>query len=143
MNLEWLSGRMVSLFLICLLCSCDFSVAPNESVVRLTKEEFDGYWRQLERRLPAWTEAHGFVGADEALARRDEVRTTMVLVERDPADLATCSFRPPNLVQVGSDKWDSGCVPHELGHFALWLIHFEGWCNFEHHEEDWKRCPIS
>ena len=66
-------------------------------------------------------------------------RVRFVEVPRE--NLPTCTFNNNTFeIRVGDDKWDSGCVPHELGHAVLWVLGHPCWDNFEHPNQTPTRC---
>lgn len=97
------------------------------------------YWREVQRRVPAWFRNGGLEAP--SLPSAEAVYSSVTFIEVPHEFLATCTFNGNNLeIRIGDDKWDSGCVPHELGHAALKLLAHPCWNNFEHPNEDPNRC---
>lgn len=124
-----------------LLPSCYISPntpATEKQVVVVARESFREHWRSVELRIPTWFQSQGMEAP--ALLPWEEVYAAVRFEEFRALDGSTCYFRPPDLIQIGDDKWASGCVPHEIGHAVLWMMKHPQWCNFEHPEETWKPC---
>ena len=88
------------------------------------------YYKDLERRWVAWFKQQG--KAPPEMPSASEVCASVSFEEADSSRLKTCIFVAPDRIIVGDDKWDSGCVPHELGHAALFMLGNECWNEFEH-----------
>jgi len=100
--------------------------------VHLTDTEFNEYWRQLERRWPVWYESR-CAPSWEPLAGKELVREKLRFFEVPTAFLSTCTYGARK-ANIGDDKWDSGCVPHEIGHAVCDIVFDRAtWCtDFEH-----------
>ena len=103
---------------------------PCEPII-LTAELQGAYWLEVERRVPLWFGRMGIPAP--GLPPAVEVFARARICEFPATPGTTCYFDPPDKIFIGSDKWDSGCVPHELGHMALHLIGSPYWKDFEHH----------
>lgn len=66
------------------------------------------------------------------LPSRDELFARARFFEFASTPTTTCYFDPPDKIRIGDDKWASGCVPHELGHMALFMVGDSCWNDFEH-----------
>ncbi len=131
---SWVGG-----LLVLSLTSCE-SLAPRaRRRVQLSPELASLYWSETQRRTSAWFE-NGGVEPPE-LPPSETVYSKVAFFEVPREDLATCTFDNGDLeIEVGDDKWQDGCVPHELGHAALWLIGHLCWDEFEHPGERPDRC---
>lgn len=115
------------------LC-CNGPSAP-ERVVAIPEAEFAAYWGSLERRADIW------FGYDIELLPGVEVLAAVTVVEVPHEYIETCAFDSRRRkIRIGDDKWESGCVPHELGHAALFLMGHPCWDGFEHPGETPEKC---
>ena len=112
---------------------------PPTRTVEISVADEAHYWREVQRRVPAWFRSGGVEAPN--LPSAEAVYSIVTFIEVPHEFLATCSFNGNNLeIRIGDDKWDSGCVPHELGHAALRLLEHPCWKEFEHPYEDPNRC---
>ncbi len=95
------------------------------------------YWAQFERRLPLWFEKISV--PVPGVPHRDEVMAEARFVEIDMGDAETCWYDPPDRLEIRIDMWESGCVPHEIGHLALRMAGHPCWADWEH-ETEVKKC---
>lgn len=108
-------------------CQLPGSSTP-ETPIELSAEAKAEYWRQFERRVGVW-----FKGNPPPLPSADEVFARVHFVEVPHAYLSTCTFSPGSFqIRIGDDKWQSGCVAHEIGHAALRMIGHPCSSIFEH-----------
>jgi hypothetical protein len=119
--------------------SCAFSPASPTSAkeVQLDADRAADYWMQFESRLPRWFDAIG-VPVPE-VASRDDVLAAALFVEIPVEEADTCWFAPPDRIKIRMDMWESGCVPHEIGHLALKMAGHPCWAEWEHPAEV-KKC---
>ncbi len=102
---------------------------PTTEIV-LSDEEFNGHWRELERRWPAWFTCQGLPTPD--LPNREAIKLWVLFQEVPHAYITSCTYGN-RLIRIGDDKWDSGCVPHEIGHAVCDYIGDPAGCaGFEH-----------
>ena len=102
-----------------------------ETPVELTDAQWEGYWSQLERRWPVFFESQCV--EVPGLPLMNDVRQVVRFVEVPHEQLETCTYSRKNRkIRIGDDKWESGCVPHELGHAACHLLDVEVCVDFEH-----------
>jgi len=107
--------------------------------VQLSTADESLYWVEVERRISTWFR-NGGVPAPTLLPA-ETVYTKVHFLEVPHENLETCTFSKSTLdIRVGDDKWDGGCVPHELGHAVLWLLHNPCWDKFEHPNERPDQC---
>ena len=119
-------------------CAALEGPTPNRQV-QLSDADASLYWREVQRRVPTWFETGGVEAP--ALPSSQSVYSRVRFVEIPHEFLETCTFNSKTLeIQIGDDKWNSGCVPHELGHAVLWLLRHPCWGDFEHPNEDPRRC---
>ncbi len=113
--------KLGTLVLILGMLGC-FRSSPLETPIELTDMDWKSYWSQLERRWPAcWPE----------LPLMNDVRARVEFFEVPHEQLETCTYGAWR-IRIGDDKWDSGCVPHELGHAACHLLDVQICVDFEH-----------
>ena len=133
---RFLIALFVSSVVAC--ASVEAPTAPTRNV-EISAAEAAVYWREVERRVPAWFRTAGVEAP--SLPSQEAVYSTVRFVEVPHEYLATCTFNANTLeIRIGDDKWDSGCVPHELGHAALWLATHPCWSKFEHPNENPRHC---
>lgn len=117
------------------------AVGPSTPAHRVEISAADAalYWREVERRVPAWFRSGG--ATPPRLPSAEAVYSRVKFIEVPHELLETCTFNGDTLeIRIGDDKWDSGCVPHELGHAALWVVQHPCWSRFEHPNEHPQRC---
>jgi hypothetical protein len=115
--------------------SCDFaSVSPTGGQeVQLDRDRAAAYWTQFEQRLPLWfNEINVSV---PQVPPRDLVLNEARFIEIALGEADTCWFDPPNRLEIRTDLWESGCVPHEIGHLALRMAGHPCWGEWEHRDE--------
>ena len=119
--------------------SCDSGPASptGGEEVRVSEERAAAYWTQFEARLPRWFNEIQ-VPVPE-VAPRDVVLAQARFIEIATGEADTCWFDPPNRLEIRSDLWESGCVPHEIGHLALKMAGHPCWGEWEHPTE-MKKC---
>ena len=112
--------------------SCD---SRKTEQVEISKDQFNEWYRDFQIRFLLWERQWQiphyetpFVGPYDKL-HFFEFRST---------ETSTCYFKEPDIIQIGDDKWQSGCVPHEIGHAVLYLIGHPCWGEFEHEAEKEK-----
>lgn len=133
--------RLILFYLLLISLSYSACLLPLPSSeefkkVTLNKQEFDEYYRQFYGRFLLWEERLGIpklVPADT-----QQVYISVGFFEFSATGNTTCYFKQPDVIQIGSDKWESGCVPHEIGHAALYLAKHPCWGEFEHDKEENK-----
>jgi hypothetical protein len=101
--------------------------------VQLEDERAAAYWAEFESRLPLWFH-HIDVPVPE-IPPRDVVLAEARFIEIAPEAADTCWFDPPNRLEIRTDLWESGCVPHEIGHLALKMAGHPCWGEWEHSAE--------
>ena len=109
-----------------------------ERPVVVTRTEFGVYWAELERRWPEFF--HKQCVTPPALPSMDDVFDMVTFLEVETnSHFPTCTYRlSSNEIRIGSDKWGSGCVAHEIGHAACDLLGLEVCRDFEHPEYESK-----
>jgi len=119
-------------------CAALGPTSPSHRV-EITDADAALYWREVQRRVPAWFQGGGV--APPHLPPAEAVYSRVKFIEVPQELLETCTFDGDTLeIRIGDDKWDSGCVPHELGHAALWVLKHPCWSRFEHPNEHPNRC---
>ena len=127
------------------LTACQLpGIDTPETLVVLTEDEFNEYWRQLERRWPAFYDSN-CVEDYPSLPDREDARRDFAFVEVDPRFLSTCRYGGRTAhgytSRIGADKWQSGCVPHEMAHSVCHYIGNPRVCReFEHKGVYKSRC---
>lgn len=130
---------LIALFVSPVVGCTALDATPPTQDVDITADDAALYWREVERRVPGWFENGGV--APPQLPSADAVYSKVKFIEVPHEFLETCTFNGNTLeIRIGDDKWNSGCVPHELGHAVLWLLHHPCWDDFEHPNEDPKHC---
>jgi hypothetical protein len=120
-------------------CATVESPTSADRHVEISPADAALFWNEVQRRVPAWFQSGGI--APPRLPSAETVYAKVRFLEVPHELLETCTFDDDTLeIRIGDDKWDSGCVPHELGHAALWLVHHPCWNNFEHPNEHPSRC---
>lgn len=117
---------------IMLLTAC----GRDTTEVHLSEEQRKDHWRQLEVRSPIWFRRFGL--PVPVLPPAEEVWQRIRIVEFAAVqnDGTSCYFDPDTwTIKIGSDKWASGCVAHELGHAALRGINHPCKSTYEHDYE--------
>ena len=131
--------RRSAFLLLFALGACDLT---GPSIPQTNVERDDAWWEaqyeQADMRMSAW-----FCGTDKADGQRyrkkgiqceadpgmpplDVLRKRIVaLKEQDPqGQTCTCNHTDgpggSSTIMIPADKWDSGCVPHELLHASLY-----------------------
>lgn len=121
-------------------CSCRLPGASTpETRVELSEEVFNEYWRQLERRWPAYFT--NLCRPVPVLPESTVIRARVHFLEVPHERLATCTYRKrTNEIRIGDDKWQSGCVPHELGHAVCDYLRQPPGCDTFEHSDARSRC---
>ena len=123
---------IISCFLLT-SCALPEATTPSADVV-LAQEQFTEYWRQLERRWPAYFES--ICRPPPELPDSAAIENWVKFEEVPRAYLSTCTYSG-RLIRVGDDKWQSGCVPHEMGHAVCDYLNSPAGCStFEHPNAD-------
>lgn len=120
-----------------LSCAVSPASPTGGQEVRLDAQRAALYWAQFEQRLPRW-----FKEIDVPVPQvpsRDIVLTQARFIEIALGEADTCWFDPPNRLEIRTDLWESGCVPHEIGHLALKMAGHPCWGEWEHGDEV-KKC---
>ena len=119
---------MKQLILLLLLSGC---LVHGRDVI-LSPAEFTEYWEQLERR---WPLHFGCVGVPvPPLPAKDDIFHWITFEEVPSDQIETCLYGHRR-VRIGADMWDSGCVPHEIGHAVCDFLGYPAGCkdpSFEH-----------
>ncbi len=130
------SGMLASGSLAFLLSSaCDLS-GRGSYPVEVSDEAVERHLSSLAPRVEAWRLKLDLPAFD--LPSHDAIRAKADWFEFAATPGTTCYFHPPARIEIGSDKWESGCVPHELGHLALHMVAHPCWGEFEHPNEEQK-----
>ena len=112
------------------ISGCLGSSVPERQIT-LSDDEWSGYWLQLESRWPVFFSGQCVPAPD--LPSMNDVRERVVFLEVPAEWLETCSYRRSSReIRIGDDKWESGCVPHELGHAACHVLGLRVCFDFEH-----------
>lgn len=101
--------------------------------VQLSPEQQRLYWVEFERRLPLWFDSIGLPVPE--VPSMKAVMAEARWFEVPVADADTCWFDPPDRLEIREDLWNSGCVPHEVGHLALKMANHPCWGEWEHSTE--------
>lgn len=121
-----------------LSCSSLTRQYEDEYPVEITYEQFTEYYRQFQSRFLLWQEAWGLPTTEElaiTIPGEQELYRRLDFYEFPSTANSTCYFREPSKLLIGDDKWESGCVPHEIGHAVLYITNHPCWGEFEHEEE--------
>jgi hypothetical protein len=108
----------------------------GEYPVVVGAEVAEGYLEEMDVRMKLWRADWGL--QPFTLPGHSAIRTEAHWYEFRPLPGTTCYFHKPNRIAIGSDKWESGCVPHELGHLALFMSGHPCWGEYEHPKEKAK-----
>ena len=126
---------MKATVLLPLLFSACMQVPVNYPVY-MTDLQWDRYWSQVGPRMNRW-----FDGNDPELPTMNELRESVLVIEVPVGEINTCDFQAAKmLIRIQADRWESGCVAHEFGHAALWMIDHDCWNEFEHPNENYLEC---
>lgn len=119
--------------------TCNGPVGPSEQV-ELMPEELETYWGELEARNARWWPSIGLPVPELPPAQEVLRRVKFYSFPAVQGDGTSCYFNPGDWsIEIGSDKWASGCVPHELGHAALRVAGHPCKSYWEH-EKDVQKC---
>jgi hypothetical protein len=120
--------------------SCGFSPASPTGAsptggheVQLDDSRAAEYWVQFEHRLPLWF--NKISAPVPVVPPRDQVLAEAQFVEIEIGEAETCWYDPPDRLEIRIDMWESGCVPHEIGHLALRMAGHPCWAEWEHETE--------
>lgn len=124
-------------------CGDSPTSGTTAAVVHVEPGTFDFYFSESEKRANLWFCGERVPGkscnAMPDLPAPSAVLGRVRFVEEAPLG-QTCYYdTATNTIAVPSDKWDSGCVPHEVLHAALDMIHNRCWREIEHRPFD-GRC---
>lgn len=130
--------RTVSAVLVALLAwSCNPGLGPSEEVVVLSDSDLNLYVSELNRRLTAWYGSSPIDSQDLSSVVNREITFVAEKQQNHPY----CYFSSGgNVIVFDPLHKDSGCMPHEIGHWALRRAGHPGWCNFEHPGEEDRQC---
>ena len=134
--------RYLIVFFGCIttLCSsaCSLSTRPYDDnyQVEISNEAYAEYYRQFQGRFISWETSWGLPSFEIPAVYRLFSQYNFYEFQSYPN--STCYFREPASIYVGHDKWQSGCVPHEIGHAVLFTIGHPCWGEFEHEDEKEK-----
>lgn len=128
--LTWLYTFITSLLCLFLLSSCDWHERDYYDV-EVTNEQFHAHFIEFQSRYLVWQTSWG-LPSSYTLPDEGSVYRRNRIVEFRSTEDTTCYFTTPDLIQIGDDKWESGCVAHEIGHAALYMINHPCWGEFEH-----------
>lgn len=128
---RWLGLIAVSLLPLLEGCGLEGPMSSRAKDIVLSEAEFGVHWQQLERRWPAWFKSIGH--AIPTMPAMGDVHQAVRFLEVSREFLETCTFfRKSREIHIGDDKWQSGCVAHEIGHASLALIGHPCWDDWEH-----------
>jgi len=106
----------------------------DERIIYVTRAEFAVYWVELEQRWPLFF-AGQCVTPPKLPPEKDVFNMVTFLEVVAGSRFPTCTYRlSSNEIRIGSDKWGSGCVAHEIGHAACDLLGIGICRDFEHPE---------
>ena len=107
--------------------------------VVVTSEQFSLEFKQFQSRLLSWEKAWGIPDVEKlAITIPSSTELHYNFYEFPSTQNSTCYFRKPKSIYIGHDKWQSGCVAHEIGHAVLFTLGHPCWGEFEHEEEKQK-----
>ena len=122
------------LFLASILIYALFTIGcsngDRDVEVSVDEQSKAAYYSQLERRVQTFFVSQGL--PVPSLPSQVELYSKTRFFEFQSTPDTTCYFHRPDHLRIGDDKWASGCVPHELGHMALFMIGHPCWNDFEH-----------
>lgn len=129
-----------ALLAVLVLASCKVSVVGTGTVVELSDSDWQRWYHELDVRSSFFfcgvRRPGRNCGLEPELLPLASLRSFIIFEEVPSA--ATCYHRPGkrSLITVPADKWESGCVPHELAH--AWLHRIGHPCAevFEHYHDD-------
>jgi len=111
-------------------------VGPSQDAV-LSDTELNQFVSELDRRLTAWYGTSPL----EVDALRGVVDAEVTFVAEPQTGHPYCYFSASGNVIVFDPQYkNSGCMPHEIGHWALRRAGHTGWCKFEHPGEEERSC---
>lgn len=124
---------------VSLLSACDASSPTGASAttdVRPDPAVISKYFSEAEKRANLWfcgTPTSGrSCDAMPVLPSFSEVMNNVRFVEEAPNG-QTCYYDgATDIITIPADKWNSGCVPHELLHASLHMIGNHCWRDVEH-----------
>ena len=123
------------------LCSsaCSLVTRPYDEnyPVEISNEAYTEYYRQFQSRFLFWETSWRLPIYE--IPAVNGLFSQYNFYEFQPTSNSTCYFREPKSIYIGNDKWESGCVPHEIGHAVLYTIGHPCWREFEH-EDGKKKC---
>lgn len=116
------------------LCGC-WKEDYGEYPVEISDELFNAELASFRSRFLLWQESWGLpVFQKELVGRHGDY----MFFEFPITENTTCYFRKPKDIFIGHDKWQSGCVAHEIGHAVLYTLKHPCWGEFEHELEKEK-----
>lgn len=124
-------------FILLFFSSCSLVTQPyeNEYPVEVSDVAFAEYYRQFQGRFLLWQASMGIPKFE--IPRIGGIQS-IHFYEFQSTPNFTCYFRKPADILVGNDKWQSGCVAHELMHAILYQIGHPCWGEAEHPDEKQK-----
>lgn len=127
--------------MVVMLVACNFLPLEGQDV-HLTREEFDAYYEQLEIRWPRFFSAV-CVSPPSQLPSGEELYNFMSFKEIPDDAHESCYYSVNrNTAVIGAGRWESGCVPHEIGHAACDLLGWDSWCREFEHPSYPSQCPV-
>lgn len=117
--------------LLVLTMGCDALMGPTIPYrqVELSEEQKARYYSALAVR---WRRCFAFDPELAAQLPSWEELSDITFWEF-PAEYRESCYYANGKAQIGDDKWESGCVPHEIGHHACHKLGNPAWCrNYEH-----------
>ena len=128
--------RASSVIGLAILSGC--AAGPSDiRPVTLTQAQKDAYAPEVRRRVSVWFR-EAWHEAPPDTSGVELAFDTARVYEFD--GVGECYFRAPDVVKIGATEWYDGCVPHEFGHYFLYVTGNSAWCNFEHDPKNWHEC---
>lgn len=127
--------RSWTLALVALLVGCNLGPTIPRARVEVDPERLAAYYHDTEVRANLYFCGERVPGrACPAMPELPALEDLMAVVHfEEVAWGPTCYHKPKShTIEVPADKWQSGCVPHELGHAALHYIDHPCASIFEH-----------
>lgn len=118
-----------------LLVGCNLGPTVPRVRVELEPDRLAFYYLEFEKRANLWFCGERVPGracpSMPEIPSLEELEPTIYFEEVAWGE--TCYFKPKTgRIEIPADKWESGCVPHELGHAALHYIDHPCASIFEH-----------
>lgn len=121
-------------------CGHSLTGASTSAGSTVSSDSFSLYFSEAEKRANLWFCGERVPGrsceAMPSLPAAGDVMGRVRFVEEAPEGQTCYYHHDRRVITVPADKWNSGCVPHEILHATLDMIHNGCWRDVEHHPFD-------